>query len=94
MLRKLFKLFMYLIGVLVILIIGVAVFFDLDEELNAQKDAYLPEVEKLLGRKVQVGTIKTLSYILLQRRWNGLATAHNMFETRFGSNTGIGQEGL
>lgn len=59
MLRKLFKLFMYLIGVLVILIIGVAVFFDLDEELNAQKDAYLPEVEKLLGRKVQVGTIKT-----------------------------------
>ena len=43
---------------------------------------------------MQVGTIKTLSYILLQRGWNGLATAHNMLEPGLGFNIGIGQEGL
>jgi len=34
-------------------------FFDFDGAINAQKDKYLPEVEKMLGRKVAVGPVKT-----------------------------------
>ncbi|MBU1896478.1 AsmA family protein [Myxococcota bacterium] len=34
-------------------------FFDFDEVLNAQKDKYVPELEKLLGRKVDVGAVET-----------------------------------
>lgn len=36
-----------------------AAFFDFDKVLNEQKDKYLPELEKLLGRKVTVGEVKT-----------------------------------
>ncbi|MFN3201781.1 MAG: AsmA family protein [Bradymonadia bacterium] len=63
MLRKIWKIasrtLLAIFALLVVLIIGVSLFFDLDEELNAQKDKYIPEIEKLLGRKVQIGEIKT-----------------------------------
>jgi len=34
-------------------------FFDFDKVLNEQKDRYLPELEKVLGRAVEVGEIET-----------------------------------
>ncbi len=34
-------------------------FFDFDKLLNEQKDKYLPEIEKLIGRKVEVGKVAT-----------------------------------
>ncbi|MCA9542889.1 MAG: AsmA family protein [Myxococcales bacterium] len=47
---------------LVVFVAALGIFlavFDLDETINTQKDEYLPELEKALGRKVDVGAIKT-----------------------------------
>jgi uncharacterized protein involved in outer membrane biogenesis len=59
MLRKLFKIFAIL-GLL--LVVAGAIFvavFDFDEVINEQKDQYLPELAKVLGREVSAGDIAT-----------------------------------
>ncbi len=57
--RKLLKAFGILAGLVVVALGLTFAFFDFDKVLNGQKDKYLPELEKLLGRKVSAGEIKT-----------------------------------
>ena len=59
------------LGLTVLMVLaGVAVFalFDLDETLNGQKDKYLPELEKVLGRNVEVGAVSTTFFPVLGAR--------------------------
>ena len=67
-LRILSKIVGVLVVLVVLLVIGVALLFDFDEELNTQKDKYLPEVQKLLGRQVAVGRVETTFFPVLGAR--------------------------
>ncbi|MSP71928.1 MAG: AsmA family protein [Myxococcales bacterium] len=57
--KKLLKILAALFGLFIVGIGAFLFFFDFNGLINEQKDKYLPEVEKLLGRKVAVGVVKT-----------------------------------
>ena len=57
--KKFLKILLGLFGVAAVGIGAFLYFFDFNKLINEQKDKYLPEVEKVLGRKVAIGEIKT-----------------------------------
>jgi len=57
--RKVFKGLLALAAIAFAGAVAFVAFFDFDGAINAQKDKYLPEVEKVLGRKVTVGPVQT-----------------------------------
>lgn len=59
--KKLFKILLIGFAVLAVAIGVFIAFFDFDKLINEQKDKYIPEIEKVLGRKVAVGQVKTTS---------------------------------
>ena len=57
--KKALKILLGLAAILVAGVVAFFAFFDFDGLINEQKDKYLPEVEKALGRKVTVGRVET-----------------------------------